>query len=91
MWARRHFKSRLGSKAGLPVAIGAVVAGMFDIVEYLSMLGYPNGWGDWSGWIPLATAMAIPKFLLVVISVAYILIGIGIWAFGSLADRRRLR
>ena len=55
------------------------------------MLGYLNGWGEWSGWIPLATAMAIPKFLLVVISVAYILIGIGIWAFGSLADRRRLR
>lgn len=87
LWARQQFDGGFGESIGVPIAIGAVVAGMLDIVENVSMLGYLNGWADWSGWIPLAGTMAIPKFLLVFVSVIYILIGAGIWAFRSIADR----
>jgi hypothetical protein len=88
LWARRQFKGGVGSRLGIPVATAAVVAAVLDIVENLSMLGYLNGWADWSGWIPLARVVAIPKFLLVLISITYVLIGVGIWAFRSLTSRR---
>ena len=91
LWARRQFGNGFGSRIGVLVAIGATLAGVFDVVENLSMLGYLNGWWDWSGWIPLAEVMAVLKFLLVFASLAYILIGVGGWAFASLADRRRRR
>ncbi len=91
VWTRQQFRDGFGSRIGVPIAAGAVVAGMLDIVENLSMLGYLYGWGDWSGWIPLAKAMAIPKFLLVFISITYVLIGITTWAFRSLADHSRRR
>lgn len=91
LWARRQFARGFGSSLGVPVAIGALVAAALDIVENMSMFGYLNGWGDWAGWIPVARAMAIPKFLLVFVSIAYILFGVGAWALGVLADRRRRR
>ena len=91
LWARRQFDGGFGESVGIPLAIGAVAAAALDIVENLSMLGYLNGWFDWSGWIPLAGAMAIPKFLLVFASVVYIFIGIGTWAFRSIADHRHGR
>jgi hypothetical protein len=87
LWARRQFKGGVGSRLGIPVATAAVVAAVLDIVENLSMLGYLNGWADWSGWIPLARVVAIPKFLLVLISITYVLIGVGFWAFRSLTSR----
>ena len=40
------------------------------------MLGYLNGWGDWSGWIALAGTMAVPKFLLALAGVLYIVTGV---------------
>lgn len=91
LWARRQFDGGIGKSVGIPLAIGAVAAAALDIIENLSMLGYLNGWADWSGWIPLAGAMAIPKFLLVLATVVYILIGVGTWAFRSIADRRHGR
>ena len=91
LWARRQFADGFGSSIGIPVACGALVAAALDIVENVSMLGYLNGWGDWTGWIPVARAMAIPKFLLVFVSIAYVLIGTAAWALGLLADRRQRR
>ena len=91
LWTRRQLRSGFGSRVGVPIAIGAAIAGMLDIVENLSMLGYLNSWTEWSGWIPLAGAMAIPKFVLVFASIAYVLAGIGTWAFRWLAHHRRGR
>jgi len=76
LWARRQFRSSVGIAVGTVVAIGGVVAGIFDVVENLSMLGYLNSWGDWSGWIALAGATAVPKFLLALVGVVYIAAGI---------------
>ncbi len=76
LWARRQFRSSVGIAVGTVVAIGGVVAGIFDVVENLSMLGYLNSWGDWSGWIALAGTMAVPKFLLALVGVVYIAAGI---------------
>ncbi|MGB9357133.1 MAG: hypothetical protein WCC01_01120 [Acidimicrobiia bacterium] len=91
LWTRRQFPNGFGSKLGLPIAIGAVTAGVFDVVENLAMLGYLNGWGEWTGWIAVARAMAIPKFILVFISIAYILGGIGTWVFRRLSHRGHQR
>ena len=86
-----QFTNGFGSKLGLPIAIGAVIAGVFDIVENLAMLGYLNGWADWTGWIAVAGTMAIPKFILVFISIAYILIGVATWAFRSIVSHGHRR
>lgn len=88
LWAGRQFRPGLGAKLGPPIATGAALAATLDIVENLSMLGYLNAWGGWFGWTPLARTVAIPKFMLVFISIAYVLAGIGIWALRSLANRR---
>ena len=76
LWARKQFRSSVGSAAGTVVAVGGAIAGIFDVVENLSMLGYLNGWGDWAGWIALAGTMAVPKFLLASAGVVYIATGI---------------
>lgn len=87
LWARRLFGGGFASRMGIAVGAGAVLAGALDVVENLSMLGYLNEWGDWTGWVPLARATAILKFLFVTIAIIYVLIGIGLWAVRSLADR----
>ena len=76
LWARQQFHSLDGATVGTVVAAGGGVAGLLDVVENLSMLGYVNGWGDWSGWIALAGATAVPKFLLATAGVLYIVTGI---------------
>lgn len=85
LWARGLFGGGIASRIGMPVAIGAVLAGALDIVENLSMLGYLNGWSSWAGWIPLARVMAVSKFLLVFVAIVYVLVGIGIRAVRSLS------
>jgi hypothetical protein len=76
LWARRQFRRRSAAAMGTGIAIGGVAAGLFDIVENLSMLGYLEGWGGWGGWIGLAGTMAIPKFLLAAAGVVYIAAGV---------------
>ena len=76
LWARMQFRSSVGIAVGTVVAVGGVVAGIFDVVENLSMLGYLDGWGDWAGWVALAGTMAVPKFLLALMGVVYIAAGI---------------
>jgi hypothetical protein len=73
LWARRQFCSSVGIAVGTVVAFGGVAAGIFDVVENLSMLGYLSGW---SGWIALAGTMAVPKFLLALAGVVYIAAGL---------------
>lgn len=73
LWVSTQFTSRTGRSAGLVIAYGAVAAGVFDVVENLSMLGFLNGR---EGWIPLARVMAIPKFMLALIAVLYVLGGV---------------
>lgn len=75
LWSRRQFVGRLGRAAGIIISAGGVVAGALDIVENLALLAYLNDWGTWSGWIPLARAVAIPKFALALAGVVYIAIG----------------
>lgn len=79
LWARRQFRSSVGIAVGTVVAVGGVVAGLLDVVENLSMLGYLNGWGDWGGWITLAGVMAVPKFLLALAGVLYVISGIALF------------
>ena len=79
LWARRQFRSAPAVAMGSVVAIGGVVAGLLDVVENLSMLGYLNSWGDWDGWITLAGVMAVPKFLLALAGVLYIATGIALF------------
>lgn len=76
LWARGQFRSSVGIAVGTVVAVGGVVAGLFDVVENVSMLGYLNSWGDWSGWITLAGVTAVPKFLLALAGVLYVISGI---------------
>ena len=76
LWTRQQFHSPAGAAVGTVLAIGGVVAGLLDVVENLSMLGYLNGWGGWSGWIALAGAMAVPKFLLALAGLLYIVTGV---------------
>jgi hypothetical protein len=78
LWARHQFEGAVGYGFGIVVAIGGVVAGAFDIVENLSMLGYINRWAEWSGWIALAGATAVPKFVLAAIGVVYVATGIAL-------------
>ena len=75
MWARQQFHSSAGAALGTAVAVGGVVARILDVVENLSMLGYLNGWRDWSGWTALPGTTAVPKFLLALAGVVYIVTG----------------
>ena len=76
LWARHQFAGAVGCGVGIAVAIGGVVAGVLDVVENLSMLGYINGWAEWSGWMATAGVVAVPKFVLAAIGVVYIATGI---------------
>ncbi len=73
LWASAQFVSGVMQRAGVAVAFGAVAAGLFDVVENASMLAFVNGN---EGWIALARVMAIPKFLLSLIAILYILGGV---------------
>jgi hypothetical protein len=84
LWASGVFTSERLRQAGPYVAIGALAAGIFDIVENLAMLGYLNGWFGLSGWPMVAGLMATPKFLLVLIAIVYILMGIAVSVAGWL-------
>lgn len=84
LWARRQFRNPAGAAVGAVVAVGGIAAGIFDVVENLSMLGYLDDWGSWNGWIALAGAMAVPKFLLALTGVLYLSTGIVL----SLVHRR---
>ena len=72
LWAASRFTSRLARRIGIIAAAGAILAGMFDVVENLAMLAYLDGSKD---WISLARVMAIPKFLLAGFAVVVILAG----------------
>ncbi len=79
LWARRQFVGQLIRGTGVVLATGGVVVGVFDIIENVAMLGYLNGWSSWTGWIPLAGAMAVPKFALALATVFYIVAGLALF------------
>ena len=58
------------------IAAGGLIAGALDMVENVAMLAYLRDPGAWGGWNLLAAATAIPKFLLALVAVVYILSGI---------------
>lgn len=76
LWARRHFAGDFGRRAGTLIAAGGLIAGALDMVENVAMLAYLRDPGAWGGWNLLAAAMAIPKFVLALVAVVYILSGI---------------
>ncbi len=78
LWARRQFAGDLGRRAGTVIAAGGLVAGALDLVENVAMLAYLRDPGAWDGWNLLSAAMAIPKFILALVAVGYILLGIGL-------------
>jgi hypothetical protein len=78
LWARRQFTGGFGRRAGTVIAAGGLVAGALDMVENLAMLAYLRDPGASGGWNPLAAAMAIPKFVLALVAIVYILLGIGL-------------
>ncbi|MCL1693674.1 MAG: hypothetical protein M3096_08330 [Actinomycetia bacterium] len=76
LWARRQLAGDFGRRAGTVIAVGGLIAGVLDLIENVAMLAYlrdPNAWG---GWNPLAAVMAIPKFILALVAIIYILTGI---------------
>lgn len=79
LWASQYFSSGFGRKIGTVIAIGALIAGLLDVIENLAMLGYLHEWGGWNAWIPISTAAAGPKFALVVFAGLYLLLGIAYW------------
>lgn len=76
LWASGVFTSERLQQAGPYIAIGALAAGVFDVVENLAMLGHLNGWLGFSGWPAVAGLMAVPKFFLVLVAIVYVLLGI---------------
>ena len=76
LWARRQFGGDFGRRAGTVIAAGGLVAGAFDMIENVAMLGYLNDAGGWGGWPLLSAVMAIPKFILAFVAIVYILVGI---------------
>lgn len=88
VWASRQYTSARWRSVGTTIGIGALIAGGLDIVENLAMLGYLNSWGGWDGWPMLSTVMAVPKFILVLIALVYILIGMTISSAAWLSQRR---
>ncbi|MFV9673257.1 MAG: hypothetical protein ACNYZH_08520 [Acidimicrobiia bacterium] len=87
LWARRQFSGDLGRRTGTVIAVGGLIAGALDLVENVAMLAYLRDPGAWDGWNLLSAAMAIPKFILVLVAVGYILLGIGL-AIGRRVSRR---
>ncbi|MEN8235843.1 MAG: hypothetical protein ABFR89_13085 [Actinomycetota bacterium] len=88
LWARKQFRGRTGRRLGFPIAIGGIVAGLLDIIENAAMLAYLADPQGWNGWIPIATATAIPKFLLVLVAIVYIVVGIVLLAIRKLFPDR---
>ncbi len=76
LWARRQFTGDFGRRAGTLIAAGGLIAGALDMVENVAMLAYLRDPGAWGGWNLLAAATAIPKFVLALVAVVYILSGI---------------
>lgn len=76
LWASGRYASDRLRKVGPYVAIGALLAGIFDFVENLAMLAYVNGWSGGSAPSTVAGIMATLKFLLVLVAIGYIIMGI---------------
>lgn len=76
LWARSRFVSDRLRKAGPYIAIGALLAGIFDFIENLAMLAHVNGWSSGSALLVVAGVMATVKFLLVLVAIVYIVMGI---------------
>jgi hypothetical protein len=76
LWASGVLTSERLRQAGPHVAVGAVAAGVLDVIENLAMLGHLNGWLGFSGWPTVAGLMAVPKFILVLVAVVYVVMGI---------------
>jgi hypothetical protein len=87
LWASRRFNQGLWRSVGPAVAVGGLVAGGLDVIENLAMLGYLNDWGGWQGWPTLSAAMAVPKFILVLIAIAYVVVGIVVAAIQRVSQR----
>ena len=88
LWARRQFDGEFGRKAGSVIAAGGLIAGVLDLIENVAMLAYLRDPGGWGGWSPLSAAAAIPKFILALAAVVYILVGI-VLAVGRSVTRSR--
>lgn len=88
LWASGMFSSERLQRGGASIAMGALAAGVFDVIENLAMLGHLNGWLGFSGWPTVAALMAVPKFLLVLVAIIYILMGIGATAAGWVRQQR---
>ena len=76
LWASSQFAGGRLREAGLYVAIGALLAGIFDFLENLAMLAHVNGWPGDSALLIVAGIMATLKFVFVVIAIVYIVLGI---------------
>jgi hypothetical protein len=88
LWARRQFDGESGRRAGSVIAAGGLIAGVLDLIENVAMLAYLRDPGGWGGWSPLSAAAAIPKFILSLAAIVYILVGI-VLAVGRSVPRRR--
>jgi hypothetical protein len=76
LWAARQFHSSRRRSIGTAIGIGGLATGLLDVIENLAMLGYLNQWGGWDGWPTLSAVMAVPKFILALVAIVYILVGI---------------
>lgn len=76
LWASSQFAADRLRRAGPYIAIGALLAGVFDFIENVAMLGYINGWPGDSALLMVAGLMASLKFVLVIVAIVYIVMGI---------------
>ena len=76
----------MASLAG-PLAWGAILAGGLDAIENVALLQVLQGASD-PFWPQLARWMAIPKFVLVLLCLLYLLAGIVIALLGRLRVAR---
>jgi hypothetical protein len=88
LWASDVFASKRLRQVGPHIAIGALAAGVFDVIENLAMLGYLNGWLGFFGWPTVAGLMAVPKFILVLVAIVYVVMGIVAWVVGRVRNKR---
>jgi hypothetical protein len=75
LWVRDRVRSDRARTVGAVAALGALVAGVADVSENLSMLGYLHGA---ERWILLAGIMASIKFALVALALGYVLVGLAV-------------
>jgi len=73
LWVRDRVRSNWARSLGAVAALGALVAGIADVSENLSMLAYLHGA---EGWILLAGIMATIKFALVALALVCVLAGL---------------